>query len=154
MRIVCDSSTLIALERINHLWLLEKFAEEILIPHAVDKEIKKKKGVNLPVCVRIEEAKDKLYIQQNRKNFHIGEVEAIALAKDIKADLVILDDKEARKLAEKEGLKVTGLLALVIMAKKRGIIARVKPIVDDLRRHGFFVGKDIYVEILKLSGET
>jgi len=39
------------------------------------------------------------------------------------------------------------------MAKKRGIIARVKPIVDDLRRHGFFVGKDIYVEILKLSGE-
>jgi predicted nucleic acid-binding protein len=154
LRIVCDSSTLIALERINHLWLLEKFAEEILIPHAVNKEIKKKKGVNLPVCVRIEEAKDKLYIQQNRKNLHIGEVEAIALAKDIKADLVILDDKEARKLAEKEGLKVTGLLALVIMAKKRGIIARVKPIVDDLRRYGFFIGKDIYVEFLKLSGET
>jgi len=42
LRIVCDSSTIIALERINHLWLLEALAEEILIPHAVNKEIKTK----------------------------------------------------------------------------------------------------------------
>jgi len=154
LRIVCDSSTIIALERINYLWLLENLAEEILIPQAVNKEIKGKKGINLPACFRIEEAKDKLYIRQNRKNLHIGEVEAIALAKDIKADFIILDDKTARNLAEKEGLKVAGLLALLIMAKEKGIIKRVKPIVDDLKRHSFFVGKDIYAEILKLSGET
>lgn len=99
MRIVCDSSTIIALEKINHLWLLENFSEEILIPPAVNKEIKSKKGINLPACFRVEEAKDKLYIEQNRKNLQIGEVEAITLAKDIKADLIILDDKKARKLA-------------------------------------------------------
>ncbi len=153
MRIVCDSSTIIALERINHLWLLENLVEEIFIPYAVNKEIKSKKGINLPTCFRIKEVKDKLYIKQNRKNLHIGEVEAIALAKEVKADFVILDDKRARKLAEKEGLKVAGLLALVIIAKEKGIIKRVKPIVDDLKRHSFFVGKDIYVEIMKLSGE-
>lgn len=154
MRIVCDSSTIIALEKINHLWLLENFSEEILIPPAVNKEIKSKKGINLPACFRVEEAKDKLYIEQNRKNLQIGEVEAITLAKDIKADLIILDDKKARKLAEEEGLKVAGLLALLITAKEKGIIERVKPIVDDLKRHSFFIGEDIYVEILKLSGET
>lgn len=154
MRIVCDSSTIIALERINHLWLLEKLSEDILIPHAVSKEIKTKRGINLPACLRVQEAKNKLYIRQNRKDLHIGEVEAIALAKEVRADLVILDDRKARKLAEKEGLKVSGLLALIIMAKEKGIIKRVKPIVDDLKNHNFFVGENLYDEILKISGET
>jgi predicted nucleic acid-binding protein len=153
LRIVCDSSTIIALERINHLWLLENLAEEILIPHAVSKEIKTKRGINLPSCFKVEEAKNKLYIKQNRKNLHIGEVEAIALAKEIKADLIILDDRKARRFAEKEGLKVSGLLAMIIMAKEKGIIKNVKPVVDDLKKQNFFVGKDLYDEILKLSGE-
>ncbi len=153
MRIVCDSSTIIALERINHLWLLGTLAEEILIPPAVNKEIKTKKVINLPECFRIKEAKNKLYIRQHKKNLHIGEVEAVALAREVKADFVILDDKKARRLAEKEGLKVSGLLALLILAKEKGIIKRVKPIVDELQSHGFFVRKDLYIEILKLSGE-
>jgi len=153
LRIVCDTSTIIAFERINHLWLLENLAEEILIPHAVNKEVKSKKGINLPACFRVQEVKDKSYIRQNRKNLHICGVEAIALAEEIKADLLILDDKKAKKLAEKEGLNVTGLLALLIIAKGKGIIQRVKPILDELKRHNFFVGKDIYAEIMKLSGE-
>lgn len=153
MRIVCDSSAIIALERINYLWLLESLSEDIIIPYAVNKEIRSKKGINLPMCIRVEEARDRLYIRRNRKYLHLGEVEAIALAKDIKADLIILDDKKARKFAEKEGLKVAGLPVLLIRAKKKGIIEKVKPVIDDLRRHSFFMGEDIYVEILKLSGE-
>jgi predicted nucleic acid-binding protein len=153
LKIVCDSSTIVALERINHLWLLEALAEEILIPHTVNKEINTKKDIDLPACFKVTEAKDKHFIKQNRENLHIGEVEAIALAKEVKADIVILDDKKARRLAEKEGLKVSGLLALIIMAKEKGIIKRVKPIVDDLKSQSFFVGKDLYDEILKLSGE-
>lgn len=153
MRIVCDSSTIIALERINHLWLLESFAEEILIPNAVNKELKSTRDINLSPCFRVVDIEDKFFIKQHRKSLHIGEVEAIAIAKAVKADLIILDDKKARKLAGEEGLKVTGLLALLIVAKQKGIIKRVKPIVDDLKRHNFFVGKDVYVEIMKLSGE-
>lgn len=56
-------------------------------------------------------------------------------------------------IALKAGLKVAGLLALLIIAKEKKIIERVKPIVDDLKRQNFFVGEDIYIEILKLSGE-
>jgi hypothetical protein len=153
LKIVCDASTIIALERINYLWLLEALAEEILIPHAVDKEITTQKAVNLPAYFKVKEAKDKHFIRQNREYLHTGESEAIALAKEIKADLVILDDRKARRLAEKEGLKVSGLLALIIMAKEKGIIKRVRPIVDELQSHSFFVGKDLYIEILKLSGE-
>ena len=42
----------------------------------------------------------------------------------------------------------------MIIAKEKGIIERVKPIVDELRKHGFFIGEDLYLEILKLSGEV
>jgi len=151
LKIVCDSSTIIALERINHLWLLENLAEVILIPYAVNKELRSKRGFNLTDRFKVEEAKNKLFIRQNRKGLHIGEVEAIALAKDIKADLVILDDKKARKLAENEGIRVAGLLAILIIAKEKGLIKKVKPGVDDLIKHNFFIGKDTYIEILKLS---
>ncbi|HBG93477.1 MAG TPA: DUF3368 domain-containing protein [Nitrospiraceae bacterium] len=100
------------------------------------------------------EVKDKALAKQIRESLHLGEIEAIALAGEIKADLIILDDKKAREFAEKEGLKVAGLLALLIIAKEKRIIERVKPIVDALRKHGFFVGEDLYLEILKLSGEV
>ncbi len=153
MRIVCDSSTIIALERINYLWLLENLAKEILIPDAVAKEIKRKKDVNLPAFFIVKEAKDKSFINQKRENLHSGEVEAIALARETKTDLLILDDKKARELAEKEGLNVAGLLALLILAREKEIIKKVKPILDALKAQNFFIGEDLYIEILKLSGE-
>ncbi|HDZ87361.1 MAG TPA: hypothetical protein ENH38_01920 [Nitrospirae bacterium] len=88
----------------------QKPDEPIFIPYSVNKEIKSKRGINLPAHFRAEEIKNKFYIRQNSKSLHIGEVEAIALAKEIKTDLVGLDDKKAKKLAEKEGLKVAALL--------------------------------------------
>lgn len=153
MRIVCDSSTIIALERINYLWLLEKIAQEVFIPPTVSKEIQSKKSSNLPACFKVKEPGNNFFIKQNRGTLHVGEVEAICLAKDVKADLIILDDKKARKLAEKEGLKVAGLLALLIMAKEKGFIKRVKPLIDDLKRNSFYNGKWIPIkEPLPLNG--
>lgn len=153
MRIVCDSSAIIALERIKHLWILEKLAEEIFIPPAVNKEIMSKKNFNLPSCFKIKAAENKFYVEEHRQHLHMGEIEAIALAREIKADLIILDDKMARKFAEKEGLRVSGLLALLIKAKEKGIVKQIKPIVDALKVNGFFVREDVYAEIMKLSDE-
>ena len=86
------------------------------------------------------EVKDKALAKQIRESLHLGEIEAIALAGEIKADLIILDDKKAREFAEKEGLKVAGLLALLIIAKEKRIIERVKTFVD--------VPKDSYKDYL------
>jgi hypothetical protein len=37
--------------------------------------------------------------------------------------------------------------------EQKGIIENVKPIMDNLKRHNFFIGENIYIETLKLSGE-
>lgn len=56
-----------------------------------------------------------------------GEASAIALALEIGADLVILDDYKARIVAEKMGLQITGTLGAIIKAKKNGIIESIRP---------------------------
>ena len=65
----------------------------------------------------------------------------------------MLDDEEARNTARAEGLKVVGLLAFLILAKERGMISHVRPLLDALRRQGFFIGDDLYQHILRQTDE-
>jgi len=67
----------------------------------------------------------------------LGESEAIALAKEIKADLIVLDDDKARKAAISVGLRISGLLAFLVQSKEKGIIKKVKHLMDELRQKGF-----------------
>lgn len=70
--------------------------------------------------IRTERVKARKVVERLRRRLHLGESEVIVLAKDIDADLMILDDEEARKIAEAEGLKVIGGLSLLVRAKTRG----------------------------------
>ena len=62
-------------------------------------------------------------------------------------------DEQARNTARAEGLKVVGLLAFLILAKEPGIISHVKPLLDALRRQGFFIGDELYHHILRQADE-
>ena len=70
-----------------------------------------------------------------------GEAEAIALALELSADLILLDERDGRQAAEHAGLRVTGVLGVLLRAKNDGQIERVRPEVEALRtRARFFVG--------------
>ena len=73
--------------------------------------------------------------------------------KSIEAALIILDDEEARNTASAEGLRVVGLLAFLILAKEREIISHVRPLLDALKRQGFFIGDELYHHILRQADE-
>jgi len=76
------------------------------------------------------------------------------LAKEIEADLVIIDDAHARKIAEEEeGLRVVGLLAILLDAKRNSIISEIRPLLDALRQKGFFMDDDLYTLLLHKAGE-
>ena len=64
---------------------------------------------------------------------HRGEAEAIALAADLKADFVIIDEQEGRQLATQAGLSIIGVLGILLRAKHRGQIPAVKPELRALR---------------------
>lgn len=70
-----------------------------------------------------------------------GEAEAIALAADVKADLILMDERRGRRYAARLGLRPLGLLGVLIKAKRDGVVTAVKPILDDLiSKAGFWIG--------------
>jgi hypothetical protein len=83
-----------------------------------------------------------------------GESEAIALALELKADLVLLDEQSGRYAAQHFNLKVMGVVGLLIRAKQLGFIAKVRPLLDGLRQEaGFYLDEPLYQHALKLANE-
>jgi predicted nucleic acid-binding protein len=84
-----------------------------------------------------------------------GEAEAITLAKEINADLLLTDDLKARTVAVSLNIKCTGLLGLLIRAKQRGHITSVRDAVGTLEtRGGLYLSHAVKAEALRLAGET
>lgn len=159
MKVVCDASVLIALSRINALGLLERQLGQLMIPDAVYEELFSRKdrpgtkAIANARWIQRKTAKDRTAIEQLRQSLHAGESEVIVLAKEIEADLVILDDAHARKIAEAAGLEVVGLLAILLNAKQAGWIKRIRPLLDALKEKGFFMEDDLYTSLLRKAGE-
>lgn len=83
-----------------------------------------------------------------------GEAAAIALAIELKADLLLLDERRGRTVASRFGLRFVGLLGVLIEAKQQGYLGAVKPILDDLiTRAGFWVSQPLYERVLQAAGE-
>lgn len=75
------------------------------------------------------------------------------LALQESADLILLDDYEARELARTYGLKITGTIGLLIKAKYEGDISSIDEMLKKLRRTGFWLSDDLYTKILRDEGE-
>jgi len=87
-------------------------------------------------------------------NLDKGEAEAIALAKEKEAEILLIDDKSARKIAHHLGLNYIGLLGVLREAKSKGIIKNIKGYMDLLRTAaGFWISEDVYKNILNLENE-
>ena len=83
-----------------------------------------------------------------------GEAETIALALELGADLILLDEQAARFAAQYFNLKVMGVVGLLVAAKNKGMIAEVRPLLDALRwQAGFYLNESVYQHALALTGE-
>ena len=84
----------------------------------------------------------------------IGEAEAIALAVEVKADLLLLDERLGHKIASRLGLSVIGLLGVLLNAKRRGFLAGVRPVLDAvIAVAGFWDSGRLYSRVLDEAGE-
>jgi predicted nucleic acid-binding protein len=159
--VVSDTSSISNLIVIGKLHLLKLTYGHILIPPTVWREViaLEKYGIDLSefrntswiemIPIQAEDLK----LMQSFK-LDPGETEAIALASLIRADLLVIDEKLGREIARKLGLKTTGLLGTLVSAKNLDNTISVKQIMDELaNKAGFWISKDLYLEVLKLSGE-
>jgi len=90
----------------------------------------------------------------NDYNLDIGEAEAIALALELKADELLIDERLGRREAVRLGRSITGVLGVLLIAKNRGLISKVQPIIDALiLPANFRISRQLYEEVLQTANE-
>ena len=82
-----------------------------------------------------------------------GETEVLSLGLDFDGSWLILDDAQARALARELGLRMLGTAAVLVEAKRAGLLARVRPTLDALMAKGFRLDRKVYDRILKAADE-
>ena len=158
--IVANAGPLISLAAIGRLNLLQLQFELILIPQAVYEEVvvhgegePGSQEVKEAAWIRTAQVHDHLAVHLLRETLDAGESEAIVLAQELKAKYVLLDDGLARRKARLIGLRMTGTLGIILMAKDAGLIPEVKPILDELKQTDFRMSDRVYQEVLLKAGE-
>ncbi|RLB31765.1 MAG: DUF3368 domain-containing protein [Deltaproteobacteria bacterium] len=161
MIVVSDSTILIGLVKIGKLDLLKEIFSKVFIPEEVFKEVVER-GKGKPGSEIIKEAawieakpvKDKIQVAFLLGSLEKGEAEVLVLARELKADLILLDEEKARKSAVIAGFEIMGLLGLFILAKNLGLIHEVRPLVDELMIKKFRISDKLIKETLRKAGES
>jgi uncharacterized protein len=157
MILVADSSPLIALAACKGLKFLPRFFTEICVPQSVAGE----------VCVEGKPFCDILrqflipYIHEFDSttllitDFSLGrgEIEAMALYKQLHANFLLMDDRRARTIAKANTIKVVGSLGILLLAKEHNLLAEITPYVVAIKQAGIFISPALLQEALRLAGE-
>jgi predicted nucleic acid-binding protein len=163
MLVVSNTSPISNLAVIEKLDLLRGQFQKILIPEAVERELKALSNPRARAAVEaalkegwleVRTVKSVPLTRLLRVNLHEGESEAIALAVEINASWILLDEREARAAAKQMNLNITGILGVLLRAKKEGDVVILGLLMDQLRKEAhFFIAPDLARHILELAGE-
>lgn len=164
IKIICNSSPIIGLSIIGKLNLLWELFDEVYITEEVYREIIEggifRNFGEKELEEAVKEDKIKIYKVKNIEiveamigRLHRGELEVIQAARELKINNVIIDDRSARNRAIDMLLSPIGIIGLLILGKKVGLLSEVKCYLDMLQNEDYRISKRLYLEALKKSGE-
>lgn len=157
MIIISDTSPISNLLLIGQLPLLQTLYGQLIIPESVFQEVKALENFGIDTApiqatdwINIQSARDRALVKTLETDLDQGEAEAIALAIELNADRLLIDERIGRRIAQDYGLKITGLLGILVSAKQENLITELKPIVDQLIRQARFrIHPDLYRQVLQ-----
>ncbi|HLF87810.1 MAG TPA: DUF3368 domain-containing protein [Anaerolineales bacterium] len=161
MKVVSNASPLVSLSRIGKLELLHKLYSEIYIPDAVWQEVVLD-GAGQPGAgevgtvqwIKKQAVQNVQLVQALRQNLDAGEAEAIVLALEVKADLLVMDERLGRETARHLGVRFTGVVGALVEARQKEYIQAIAPLLDALRYSASFrISDQLYNHVLKNQGE-
>jgi predicted nucleic acid-binding protein len=161
MVVVADTSPLTALLHLGQLPILRGLYGRIVVPASVVQELNSLPAFGYDISfIKDEEqfliltASNIAMVQSFSVFLDAGEAEAIALAKELSADLLLIDERLGREVAEKIQIQCKGVVGVLIEAKNAGLITLVKPLLDRLIEElKFRLSDHIYSLALQKAGE-
>ena len=156
--VIADAGPLIALARLHQIGLLPQVFRRVLVTEEVFAECAGK--ADFPESALIREAVNTRQLElcaapdfsAYAQKIDAGEASAIAVAIDCGCG-VLMDDKAGRRMAENAGVPVIGTVGVLVLAKRRGLVPQVKPLLEKLEASGYFLGDEIITAALAAAGE-
>ena len=160
MIVVSDTSPLRCLAHLGLLDLLRVLYGQVLVPPAVANELLFAKpqfpaiDVTTLPFVQVQGPHSQQSVQPHLSLLDAGEAEALALAVEVGANLVLIDERHGDAVAKQLGLVTIGTLGVLLRGKTAGHVVVVGPLIDQLQQGlGFFVSAALKAQVLKLAGE-
>ncbi|MBF0236169.1 MAG: DUF3368 domain-containing protein [SAR324 cluster bacterium] len=157
MLIIADSSPLITLSICEALPLLEQLFQTVKVPSYVFGEVileGKPQAKSLRAYLRdkvVTVAVEEILVTS--AILGRGELEAMALYKKLHANLLLVDDRDARKIARLNGIQIIGSLGILLLAKQQGLIMEVAPLIAKIQEAHIFIGEELIRLVLQRAGE-
>lgn len=157
MIIISDTSPISNLLQIGQLSILQRLYGTVMIPQRVYQEICALENLGVDIAlirsadwIQIQTVSDRALVATLSIELDPGEAEAIALAIAVQADRLLIDERIGRGVAQRYGLRITGLLGVLVAAKKEKLISELKPVLDQLITQAKFrVHSSLYEQILQ-----
>jgi len=160
--VIFNSSPLINLARIGRLDLIKAIYRCVIIPEAVYNEVviagldfardgaSEVERLIVEDVIEVKEVENRNLVKAFNFELDYGESEVLALAIEIEADLVILDEAEARRVADKFDIDKTGFIGILIKADKLGLIESGRELLDDVIAKGFRIDEALYKRVVEI----
>ncbi|MBO9370798.1 MAG: DUF3368 domain-containing protein [Chloroflexi bacterium] len=161
MIVVSNTTPLIGLASIQRFDLLRHLFGEIYIPQAVYAEAVEKgredggakREVSAASWIKVVAVQDRLAVEVLLDEMDFGEAEVIVLAREIGADLVLMDERKGRRKLSQMGIRKIGTLGILLKAKQMGLLPVLRPEIEKLQQKGFSISQDVVDAVLKQANE-
>ena len=137
--IISDTACLILLDKIGRIDILKGLYGQITVTTIIAEEFKNV----LPSWILIKNPQNSNNFKKLSMLVDPGEASAIALSQEILNSVLIIDDLKARKLANKLGLRITGTIGILLLAKKKGVLNSIEELIVDLRNTNFRLSDEL-----------